>query len=542
VGIQIKEILNDKYFKEYTVIAGEEGLNREVQAVALFDAPDGYLWFKGKELVLSTGFLFQGKTDYFMDVIRFLHEHGSAGMGIKKDRYLHEVPQEVVDLCNELSFPLLNIPYDEAWIDVINAVNSIAVNRFITRVIDKPSTQSSISPKDFRMKIRDIINKLSIEIKKPITIIDVTTRKAYTYPPILESTHHIDFTENIEDYDFDFSKETVCDKLNITRISPLDSERCPWISIPVVLRGRLVRKIIIWESDERIDYYSLLSIRIATALLVEILEQLYIYLNFEGRYYDDLVKAAINGELDHFGKVKEYLGNIEKIRVDVDEPFIVSCIKNENGNINLVNKREEIYKSVLSILDHDKNIYGIIDDDKIVILTQFDGDKGQIRRLKSDYKMVIEKLEATMGGCTCRIGIGTAVGDILSVKRSFIEALKALEVGKYLYDNRSVVAFEDLGPFGLLRLENIQKKDFGSNFDKIMPLLNHDNSEELLETLKAYLESESNFNIASNKLFLHTNTVRYRIAKIQEMCDIDLNDPIERLKTEITLKFLELIR
>lgn len=542
MGIQVKEILNDKYFRDYSVIAGAEGLGREVQAVALFDAPDGYLWFKGKEFVLSTGFLFSGKTDYFKDVIKFLHKNGSAAMGIKKDRYIHEVPKEIIDLCNELSFPLINIPYDEAWIDVINAVNSIAINRFISRIIDKPSTQSSMTPKDFRMKIRDIIHKLSIEIKMPITIIDVTSRKAYTYPPIFENNHHVDFTDSIENYDFDFSKETVCDKLNITRITPLDSDKCPWISIPLVLRGRLVRKIIIWESDERIDYYSLLSIRIATALLTEILEQLYIYQNFEGRYYDDLIKAAINGELDSFGRVKEFLGNIEKIRVEVEKPFIVSCIESGDGNINLINKREEIYKSVLSILDHNKNIYGIVDDDKIVILTQVDGEPGQIKRLKSDYKMVLEKLNETIGGCNCRIGVGTAVEDVLSVKRSFIEALKALEVGKYIYGDRSVVAFEDLGPFGLLRLENIQRRDFGSNFDKIMPLLNHDNSEELLETLQAYLESESNFNIASNRLFLHTNTVRYRIAKIQEMCDIDLNDPMERLKTEITLKFLELIR
>ncbi|MCR3955846.1 MAG: PucR family transcriptional regulator ligand-binding domain-containing protein [Gudongella sp.] len=542
MGIQIKEILNDKYFREYGVIAGEDGLDREVQAVALFDAPDGYLWFKGKEFVLTTGFLFTGKTDYFKDVIRFLHKNGSAGMGIKKDRYLHEVSEEVIALCNELSFPLINIPYDEAWIDVINAVNSIAINRFITRVIDKPSTQSSITPKDLRMKIRDIIHKLSIEIKMPVTIIDVITGNSHTYPPIFESTHHIDFTENIGDYDFDFSKETICDKLNITRITPLDSHRCPWISIPVVLRGRLVRKIIIWESDEKIDYYSLLSIRIATALLTEILEQLYIYQNFEGRYYDDLVKAAINGELDSFGRVKEFLGNIEKIRVAVEDPFIVSCIHSEGGNINLINKREEIYKSVLSILGHNKNIYGIVDDDKIVILTQVDDTEGQIRKMKSDYKMILDRLNEKLGECSCRIGIGTSVSDILSSKRSFIESLKALEVGKYIYEDRKVVAFEDLGPFGLLRLENIQRRDFGSNFDKIMPLLNHDNSKELLETLKVYLESESNFNVASNKLFLHTNTVRYRIAKIQEMCDIDLDDPVERLKTEITLKFLELIR
>ncbi|WP_422486761.1 PucR family transcriptional regulator [Gudongella sp. DL1XJH-153] len=542
MGIQIREILEDKYFKGYSVLAGEGGLDREVQAVALFDAPDGYLWFKGKELILSTGYLFKDNYDYFKDVIIYLHKKGSAGMGIKKDRYLKEIPHEIIEICDELSFPLINIPYDEAWIDVINAVNSIAINSFISRVIDKPSTQSTITPKDLKMKIRDIINKLSIEIKKPITLTDVTTTKSYTYPPTFEHKLDMDFVEGLDKYDFDFTKETVCDKLKIQRITPSDSDKCPWIKIPIKLRGRLVTKIIIWESNEKIDYYDLLAIRIATALLAEIYEQLYIYQNFEGKYYDDLIKAAINGELDNFEKVGELLGSIEKSRVNLENSFIVTCIKKEEGKVYFTSKREEIYKSVLSILQHDKNIFGIVDDNNIIILTEIEGQDNQIKKMKLDYVKVLEKLRETIGECECRIGIGTAVPDILSAKRSYVEALKALEVGKYIYEDRDIIAFEDLGPFGFLRLENIQRRDFGSNFDKITPLLKHDNSKEMLETLKIFLESESNFNVASNKLFLHTNTVRYRISKIQELCDIDLNDPVERLKTEITLKFLELIK
>ncbi|NLY86285.1 MAG: PucR family transcriptional regulator, partial [Tissierellia bacterium] len=76
--------------------------------------------------------------------------------------------------------------------------------------------------------------------------------------------------------------------------------------------------------------------------------------------------------------------------------------------------------------------------------------------------------------------------------------------------------------------------------NKIYPLLKEPDSEELISTLKVYLESESNSNIAAKKLFIHSNTVRYRIAKIQQICDIDLEDPMERLKVEILLKFIEL--
>ena len=71
-------------------------------------------------------------------------------------------------------------------------------------------------------------------------------------------------------------------------------------------------------------------------------------------------------------------------------------------------------------------------------------------------------------------------------------------------------------------------------------MLKEPDGEELIDTLKVYLESESNSNIAAKKLFIHSNTVRYRIAKIQQICGIDLEDPMERLKIEISLKFIDL--
>lgn len=91
----------------------------------------------------------------------------------------------------------------------------------------------------------------------------------------------------------------------------------------------------------------------------------------------------------------------------------------------------------------------------------------------------------------------------------------------------------------MFRIENMDKKSFETNFKGIYPLLKESNSEELLTTLKIFLESESNYNTAAQKLFLHSNTIRYRIGKIQEICNIDLEDPIERLKAEISLKFIE---
>src|SRR4051794_14811325 len=112
MSVTVRALLEERYFTRYKVLAGHRGLDREIQAVALFDAPDGYMWYKGKELVLSSGYLFQENIELFQKVIIHINQLHCAAIGIKVDRYLKQIPQEFLDLCNQLNFPLISIPYE----------------------------------------------------------------------------------------------------------------------------------------------------------------------------------------------------------------------------------------------------------------------------------------------------------------------------------------------------------------------------------------------------------------------------------------------
>lgn len=74
----------------------------------------------------------------------------------------------------------------------------------------------------------------------------------------------------------------------------------------------------------------------------------------------------------------------------------------------------------------------------------------------------------------------------------------------------------------------------------VMCLANHDRSHgtELVTTLKVYFQSVGNIKETASKLGLHMNTVRYRIAKAQEIAELDLADPDERLLAELQIRLL----
>ena len=63
---------------------------------------------------------------------------------------------------------------------------------------------------------------------------------------------------------------------------------------------------------------------------------------------------------------------------------------------------------------------------------------------------------------------------------------------------------------------------------------------ELLKTLQIYLQSNMNYSQTAEKMYVHINTIRKRLDKLSEIITLDLDDPVERLNTELLLQFLEL--
>ncbi|WP_353093102.1 PucR family transcriptional regulator ligand-binding domain-containing protein [Tissierella praeacuta] len=544
MGVTIREVLNTKFFADYYLIAGEKGLDREIQAVSLFDAPDGYKWVKGKEFMLSSGYLFKDNISLFKEVILFLYKQNSTCMAIKRDRYLREIPMEIIDLCNDLGFPLINVPNNVPWIDIINAVNSIVMNRYITHIIDKKNADKLVlRSDDFHKKIEKTIICLSEELNCPLSIVDILEKEIFDYPKKQSFLKdNISFNKE-DDFSFNYQKEILCDKLNIYRITNIeDKEKCPFIIMPILIKGVAVSKLMVWEHNGKLDYYDLFVLRLSYTLLLEIYEQIYLMNSFERRFYDDLIKSLINEELDSKQSLIKAINSIQDFKLNIENKFVCICIKQDENNPSFYNDREKISSTFLLNLSKDKSIFGILDDNTIILIYDVENySKDIVKKVKKDFDGIFKEIKNNFPDRKIKLGIGDMVEDICGIRKSYVGSLKAVDIGSYIYTDGEMIAYEDLGPFGLLRLESIQRKDFDNNFSQVYPLLKEQDSKELISTLKVYLESESNCNIAAKKLFIHSNTVRYRIAKIQQICNIDLENPIERLKMEITLKFIDVL-
>ena len=119
------------------------------------------------------------------------------------------------------------------------------------------------------------------------------------------------------------------------------------------------------------------------------------------------------------------------------------------------------------------------------------------------------------------VAIGTVVNEIKDVSRSYKEAKMALDVGKIFYTDRNVVAYSRLGigrliyqlPLPLCRMF-IREIFDGKSPDEF--------DEETLTTINKFFENSLNVSETSRQLYIHRNTLVYRLDKLQKSTDLDL--------------------
>ena len=120
-----------------------------------------------------------------------------------------------------------------------------------------------------------------------------------------------------------------------------------------------------------------------------------------------------------------------------------------------------------------------------------------------------------------RIAFGTIVGEIKDVSRSYKEAKMALDVGKIFYSSKNVVAYSNLGIGRLIYQLPIPlcKMFIKEIFENKSP---DDFDEETLVTIDKFFENSLNVSETSRQLYIHRNTLVYRLDKLQKSTGLDL--------------------
>ena len=219
---------------------------------------------------------------------------------------------------------------------------------------------------------------------------------------------------------------------------------------------------------------------------------------------DNFIKNLL---LDNLLLVDIY-NRAKKLHIETDVRRIVFIIetKHEKDNSAL-----ETVRTLFATKT--KDFITAVDEKNIIIVKEVKPNESY-KELEQTAYVVLDTLN-TEAMSKVHIAYGTIVNSIKEVSRSYKEAKMALDVGKIFYSDRNVVAYSNLGigrliyqlPIPLCKM--FIKEIFGGKspdeFD-----------EETLSTINKFFENSLNVSETSRQLFIHRNTLVYRLDKIQK--------------------------
>lgn len=225
---------------------------------------------------------------------------------------------------------------------------------------------------------------------------------------------------------------------------------------------------------------------------------------------DNFIKNLL---LDNLLLVDIY-NRAKKLHIDTDARRVVFIV--EIGSDKDANTMERI-RVILG--SKGKDFITAIDEKNVIVVRELmQGDT--YAEAERYAKEVLEQLEIE-GVSNIHVAYGTIINDIKEVSKSYKEAKLALDVGKIFFSEKDVIAYNTLGIGRLIYQLPIPlcKMFIREIFEGKSP---DDFDEETLMTINKFFENSLNVSETSRQLYIHRNTLVYRLDKIQKSTGLDL--------------------
>ncbi len=225
---------------------------------------------------------------------------------------------------------------------------------------------------------------------------------------------------------------------------------------------------------------------------------------------DNFIKSLL---LDNLLLVDIY-NRAKKLHIETEARRVVYLIETKSEkDISAL----EIVRSLFA--GKSRDFITAVDEKNIIVVKEVRKNE-TYNEIMATAKMILDMLN-TEAMSKVRVAYGTIVSEIKDISRSYKEAKMAMDVGKIFYEDRRVVAYNNLG-IGRLIYQlpmSLCKMFIKEIFDgKTL----EDFDEETITTINKFFENSLNVSETSRQLYIHRNTLVYRLDKLQKATNLDL--------------------
>lgn len=526
----ISDFLNLPNFSDLNLLAGENGLDRELTNVTVVDTPDGTNWLNGGEFVITTAYMLHEEKD-LLEFLQVLHEKQAAGVGIKENRYITTIPEAALKMADELNLPLISVPEAYPFVDIINPV--------LTQIISRQSlllTQANKIHKEFlglainNNSVPEILKTLSSITRMPCAFIDTHFRN------IFFSDESSSLMQKLQDADIENITSEFLEQYDYYTVANKNEQ----FGFLLFEKGCLQTQ----ENGNMQTALEYASIVLILHIQVQIANQ-QMAEKYKASFLEDLLTNNVKTDVEIHNRARLYgwdftNGGLAAV-VDINniKKYFTDRL-DSNTNRMLEEATEIIFRHSIQEMHQTfpQSKYFRQSDLIVFIISMPENSRETLpeqleqtfRRLQSRLKMV--------SPFTITLGIGQYYENIRDISKSYSEARVAINLGYSLQWFDRILFYNRLGLYRLLAPVMNSPESEELCIQYIQPLEDYDRKYhgELLPTLQEILQNGWNLKESAAGLYIHYNSIKYRYSKICKVLNLDLADHNNRSLVEIAMK------
>ncbi|WP_276355861.1 PucR family transcriptional regulator [Cohnella caldifontis] len=533
-GFRVRDLFDIPHFKDAVMLGGDAGLERAITRINVMEVPDVVDWVRPGEFLMTTGYPFKHDPEVLVTLIAELAQRGVVALGVKTKRFFDAVPPAAVEAANRYGMPLIELPPGTTFSDVVREV--------MERVLVSESKDLSVLQGRVQRLSRVLLRgdglpafleHLERLIGHPVALLDPGDR--WTASPAAEA-----LCAGIE--------EAGWAELRADR----DRETC---FLPI--RGRSMRVriakatddiasghlLILMEHEQECGVADMLTLIWAGRLIGFEISNLQARQIIEAKYVDQFLQDWMAGRMVSAVDLRlraeacgcplqanaSYLVGVVSFRdrqPDVRELQGLAKRFHSNGGNRPLEARWTVMEGELAVL---------------IAFPPSMGETFVPERTES-IDALWQSMQSVLQGKQATLCLGRTAENQDAVPDSYRDAKRAAEVRGICGLQDSVVRYGELGVYFLLYrlLETEELAEFRRLYLQPLQELDVRNQGSLMQTLRTYFQCGCNAKETAERMFVHYNTVNYRLERIKDELGQRLDDPETKLLLQLALKVGEI--
>lgn len=559
-GVTVRRALQIGGLKRARAVAGLAGLDMVIKYVDIMEVPDFHAWLRPNELIITCAYAIKDDPAAQVNLVRFLARSGATGLAVKPGRFLGTMPEGMIRAADEEGLPLIEIPVDLPFIEITHPLLSAILNEEVQEVRHESQSRRDLTELLIRQpSVESVARALSGVLSRGVAILD-------------DRGNLVARSDAFEDPD----------DHNDSRVpsgSKMLAERARAIALKASSRDPR-RNGAGTGTDTGIVVYPVRAPVSVRGDSVQVQGFIAIGLGGKGPLSPDEVTAveraaAVTGlELSVVRDVREtkqrlmneFLAEalagtpskdvldakVSAIGIDLEQPFMLMAIGLDDARfgpgvahggvvtglgqadssewteparsgfwnqLEAAIREEARARGVKTALSH----YGL----GLVVLYMPQGKGSTMQDWGAGRIQEICKKQSIS------IGVSRTQTGVFGIAEGYRQAALAFKLRGINGRPQQVTTYEEVSAYALL--QNLSQQQLASFWAAQVGELAESDNHVLLTTLRAYLQCGGDAKEAAGRLFIHRNTMGYRLKSIEKKLCCNVKDPAVQFRLRIGL-------